>query len=48
MAVEKLNLSEHTLDINIRRCNYEKFDFSEIVNLLDKQQKIVSEIEKTL
>ena len=30
MAVEKLNLSEHTLDINIRRCNYEKFDFSEI------------------
>lgn len=30
MAVEKLNLSEHTLDINTRKCNYEKFDFSEI------------------
>ncbi|HHY26717.1 MAG TPA: DEAD/DEAH box helicase family protein [Desulfitobacterium dehalogenans] len=29
-AVEKLNLSEHTLDINIRKCNYEKFRFSEI------------------
>jgi type III restriction enzyme len=30
MAVEKLNLSEHTLDINIRKCRYDKFDFSEI------------------
>ncbi|MDO9546415.1 MAG: DEAD/DEAH box helicase family protein [Pelolinea sp.] len=28
--VEKLNLSEHTLDINIRKCNYEKFRFSDI------------------
>src|SRR3989338_2130640 len=28
--VEKLNLSDHTLDINIRKCNYQKFDFSEI------------------
>ena len=28
--VEKLNLSDHTLDINVRKCNYEKFDFSEI------------------
>ncbi|MGA1825511.1 MAG: DEAD/DEAH box helicase [bacterium] len=27
-TVEKLNLSEHTLDINIRKCNYEKFRFS--------------------
>jgi len=25
-----LNLSDHTLDINIRRCNYSKFSFSEI------------------
>ena len=25
-----MNLSEHTLDINIRRCNFEKFTFSEI------------------
>lgn len=25
-----MNLSEHTLDINIRRCNYEKFNFTEI------------------
>jgi len=28
--VEKLNLSKHTLDINIRKCNYDKFDFSEV------------------
>jgi type III restriction enzyme len=28
--VEKLNLSHHTLDINTRKCNYEKFDFSEV------------------
>ena len=28
--VENLNLSDHTLDINVRRCDYEKFDFSEI------------------
>lgn len=28
--VLKLNLSDHTLDINIRKCNYDKFDFSEI------------------
>jgi len=30
MPVEKLNLSEHTLEINTRKCNYEKFDFSEV------------------
>lgn len=29
-TVEKLNLSEHTLDINIRKCNYDKFRFSDI------------------
>jgi len=29
-TVEKLNLSEHTLDINIRKCSYEKFRFSDI------------------
>lgn len=29
-TVEKLNLSEHTLDINVRKCNYDKFRFSEI------------------
>lgn len=29
-TVKKLNLSEHTLDINVRRCNYERFRFSEI------------------
>lgn len=29
-TVEKLNLSEHTLDINIRKCSYDKFRFSEI------------------
>lgn len=29
-TVEKLNLSEHTLDITIRKCNYEKFRFSDI------------------
>lgn len=30
MQVEKLKLSEHTLDINIKKFNYEKFDFIEI------------------
>ena len=29
-AMKRLNLSDHTLDINIRRCNYNKFSFSEI------------------
>jgi len=29
-TVEKLNLSEHTLDINLRKCSYDKFRFSDI------------------
>lgn len=29
-CIQKINLSDHTLDINIRKCNYQKFDFSEI------------------
>lgn len=29
-TVEKLNLSEHTLDVNIRKCRYTKFRFSDI------------------
>jgi type III restriction enzyme len=29
-AIKRLNLSDHTLDINIRRCNYTKFNFSDI------------------
>lgn len=29
-TVEKLNLSEHTLDINIRKCSYDKFRFSDL------------------
>jgi len=29
-TVEKLNLSEHTLEINIRKCSFEKFRFSDI------------------
>ncbi len=29
-AIKRLNLSDHTLDINIRRCNYNKFNFSDI------------------
>lgn len=28
--VRRLNLGEHTLDIETRKCNYEKFDFSEV------------------
>ena len=28
--VEKLYLSNHTLDITVRKCNYDKFDFSEV------------------
>lgn len=30
IAIKRLNLSDHTLDINIRRCNYNKFNFSDI------------------
>ena len=29
-AIKRLNLSDRTLDINIRMCNYNKFNFSEI------------------
>lgn len=29
-TVEKLNLSEHTLNVNIRKCSYEKFRFSDV------------------
>jgi hypothetical protein len=29
-AIKRLNLSDHTLDINIRKCNYNKFSFAEI------------------
>ncbi|MBA3030871.1 MAG: hypothetical protein FP814_04960 [Desulfobacterium sp.] len=29
-AIQRMNLSDHTLDINIRRCNYDKFNFSDI------------------
>ncbi len=29
-AIKRLNLSDHTLDINIRKCDYNKFNFSEI------------------
>jgi len=29
-TVEKLNLSEHTLSINARKCNYDKFRFADI------------------
>lgn len=29
-VIKQMNLSDHTLDINIRRCNYDKFNFSEI------------------
>jgi len=29
-AIKRLNLSDHTLDINVRKCNYNKFNFSEI------------------
>jgi type III restriction enzyme len=34
--VTKLNLSDHTLDINTRKCNYEKFDFSEIEDFVQE------------
>ncbi|MDL1981150.1 MAG: DEAD/DEAH box helicase family protein [Deltaproteobacteria bacterium] len=29
-AIKRLNLSDHILDINIRKCNYNKFSFSDI------------------
>ena len=29
-TVEKLNLSEHTLDVNLRKCSYDKFRFADI------------------
>jgi type III restriction enzyme len=49
--VEKMNLSDHTLDINVRRCNYDKFDFSELEDFVleltgdrDYQFKAIKEI----
>jgi len=29
-AIKRLNLSDHTLGINIRKCNYNRFNFSEV------------------
>ena len=34
--VTKLNLADHTLDINTRKCNYEKFDFSEVEDFIQE------------
>lgn len=31
-----MNLSDHTLDINIRKCNYSKFDFREIAEYVQE------------
>ena len=49
--VEKLYLSNHTLDINIRKCNYDKFDFSEVEDFVrelagsrDYQYKAIKEL----
>ena len=28
--VEKLNLGDHTLDVEVKRCDYSQFDFSEV------------------
>ncbi|MBN1333231.1 MAG: DEAD/DEAH box helicase family protein [Synergistales bacterium] len=30
IQVQRLNLSEHTLDINVRKCNYSKFRFADV------------------
>jgi len=51
-AIKRLNLSDHTLDINIRKCNYNKFSFSEIeeyvselVGSLDYQYKAIKQVK---
>ncbi|NVM23307.1 MAG: DEAD/DEAH box helicase family protein [Desulfobacterales bacterium] len=50
-AIKRLNLSDHTLDINIRRCNYSKFNFSdiedyvhELVGSRDYQYKAIKQV----
>jgi len=50
-AIKRLNLSDHTLDINIRRCNYNKFNFSdiedyvsELVGSRDYQYKAIKKV----
>ena len=50
-AIKRLNLSDHTLDINIRRCNYSKFTFSdiedyvrELVGSRDYQYKAIKQV----
>ncbi|MBW1607800.1 MAG: DEAD/DEAH box helicase family protein, partial [Deltaproteobacteria bacterium] len=50
-AIKRLNLSDHTLDINIRKCNYNKFSFSEIeeyvselVGSRDYQYKAIKQV----
>jgi type III restriction enzyme len=35
-AISRMNLSDHTLDINIRKCNYSKFDFREIAEYVQE------------
>jgi len=35
-AIKRLNLSDHTLDINIRKCNYNKFNFSDIEDYVNE------------
>jgi type III restriction enzyme len=49
--VEKLYLSNHTLDINVHKCNYDMFDFSdvedfvrELVGSRDYQFKAIKEL----
>ncbi|MBW2227788.1 MAG: hypothetical protein JRG99_10875 [Deltaproteobacteria bacterium] len=50
-AIKRLNLSDHTLDINIRKCNYNKFSFSEIeeyvelVGSRDYQYKAIKQVK---
>lgn len=51
MPVQKLNLSDHTLDINIRKCKYDQFDFSEVEDFVreltgsrDYQYEAIKEI----
>ena len=47
-AIKRLNLSDYTLDINIRRCNYNKFSFSDIEDYAKVHFERVNEKLNTL
>ncbi|MBW2320686.1 MAG: hypothetical protein JRF31_07535 [Deltaproteobacteria bacterium] len=47
-AIKRLNLSDHTLGINIRRCNYNKFNFSDIEDYVSELVALLSLVKRII